>query len=50
MGGGGGRPSAGTTGGIRIGEQPDRDGQYYHYLAMWLFALTSLGNMDLHAA
>lgn len=21
--------------GIRIGEEPDRDGQYYHYLAMW---------------
>lgn len=21
--------------GIRIGQQPDRDGQYYHYLAMW---------------
>ncbi len=29
--------------GIRIGEQPDRDGQYYHYLAMWLFALSRLG-------
>lgn len=25
--------------GIRIGEEPDRDGQYYHYLAMWLYAL-----------
>jgi hypothetical protein len=25
--------------GIRIGEEPDRDGQYFHYLAMWLFAL-----------
>ena len=23
--------------GIRIGEAPDRDGQYFHYLAMWLF-------------
>lgn len=32
--------------GIRIGEQPDRDGQYYHYLAMWLFALTRLGSID----
>jgi hypothetical protein len=21
--------------GIRIGEEPDRDGQYFHYLAMW---------------
>ena len=25
--------------GIRIGEAPDRYGQYYHYLAMWLYAL-----------
>ena len=25
--------------GIRIGQAPDRDGQYFHYLAMWLFAL-----------
>jgi hypothetical protein len=25
--------------GIRIGEAADRDGQYYHYLAMWMFAL-----------
>ena len=25
--------------GIRIGEEPDRDGQYFHYLAMWLYAL-----------
>src|SRR3954466_10017782 len=22
--------------GLRIGEEPDRDGQYFHYLAMWL--------------
>lgn len=29
--------------GIRIGEAPDRDGQYFHYLAMWLFALAALG-------
>ena len=29
--------------GIRIGEAPDRDGQYFHYLAMWLFALDALG-------
>src|SRR5437868_12296390 len=29
--------------GLRIGEAPDRDGQYYHYLAMWLFALATLG-------
>jgi hypothetical protein len=26
--------------GIRIGEAPDRDGQYFHYLAMWLYALS----------
>lgn len=25
--------------GFRIGEQPDRHGQYYHYLAMWMYAL-----------
>jgi hypothetical protein len=29
--------------GLRIGQAPDRDGQYYHYLAMWLFALACLG-------
>ena len=29
--------------GIRIGEEPDRDGQYFHYLAMWLSALGVLG-------
>lgn len=29
--------------GLRIGEAPDRDGQYFHYLAMWLFALGRLG-------
>ena len=28
--------------GIRIGEEPDRDGQYFHYLAMWLYALATL--------
>src|SRR5207249_3450202 len=32
--------------GIRIGEEPDRDGQYFHYLAMWLFALGQLGAID----
>jgi hypothetical protein len=31
--------------GIRIGEEPDRDGQYFHYLAMWLFALWRLGEV-----
>ena len=29
--------------GIRIGEAPDRDGQYFHYIAMWLYALGVLG-------
>ena len=28
--------------GIRIGEAPDRDGQYFHYLVMWLYALSVL--------
>jgi hypothetical protein len=32
--------------GIRIGEEPDRDGQYFHYLAMWLYALAVLGRYD----
>ena len=31
--------------GLRIGEEPDRDGQYFHYLAMWLFALGRLGQL-----
>jgi hypothetical protein len=31
--------------GIRIGETPDRDGQYFHYLAMWMFALARLGDL-----
>ena len=31
--------------GIRIGEDPDRDGQYFHYIAMWLFALGRLGTV-----
>ena len=31
--------------GIRIGEARDRDGQYFHYLAMWLFALGRLGTV-----
>ena len=29
--------------GLRIGEAPDRDGQYFHYLAMRFFALARLG-------
>ena len=32
--------------GIRIGEEPDRDGQYFHYLAMWLYALHVLSRFD----
>lgn len=32
--------------GYRIGEAPDRDGQYYHYLAMWIFALGQLGSIE----
>jgi hypothetical protein len=32
--------------GLRIGEEPDRDGQYFHYLAMWIFALDRLGAID----
>ncbi|MGC1678443.1 MAG: hypothetical protein WA740_13025 [Candidatus Binataceae bacterium] len=31
--------------GFRIGEAADRDGQYFHYLAMWIFALTRLGKI-----
>src|SRR5829696_1525189 len=31
--------------GLRIGEAPDRDGQYFHYLDMWLFALARLGDV-----
>ena len=31
--------------GFRIGEAVDRDGQYFHYLAMWVFALSRLGKI-----
>ena len=31
--------------GFRIGEAADRDGQYFHYLAMWVFALSRLGKI-----
>lgn len=31
--------------GLRIGEAPDRDGQYYHYIAMWLYALAVLARV-----
>jgi hypothetical protein len=32
--------------GLRIGEAADRDGQYFHYLAMWIFALGRLGRLS----
>ena len=32
--------------GYRIGETSDRDGQYFHYLAMWLFALACLAEHE----
>ncbi len=32
--------------GIRIGEAPNRDGQYFHYLAMWLYALSVLARQS----
>lgn len=35
----------GRARGIRIGEAADRDGQYFHYLAKWLFALGRLGRL-----
>jgi hypothetical protein len=34
----------GRARGIRIGEEADRDGQYFHYLSMWLYALSVLGH------
>lgn len=36
----------GRTKGLRIGEAPDRDGQYFHYLSMWLTALARFGEFD----
>ena len=32
--------------GLRIGEEPDREGQYFHYLSMWLYALHRLAQID----
>jgi hypothetical protein len=32
--------------GLRIGEAPDRDGQYFHYLARWMHALRCMGQVD----
>jgi hypothetical protein len=34
--------------GIRIGEAADRDGQYFHYLAMWMYALSVVARFDAH--
>jgi hypothetical protein len=31
--------------GFRIGEAANRDGQYFHYLAMWVYALSRLGKI-----
>ena len=36
----------GRTRGLRIGEAEDRDGQYFHYLAMWIYALHCFGRID----
>jgi len=36
----------GRARGIRIGEEADRDGQYFHYLAMWIYALAVLAKYD----
>ncbi len=35
----------GRARGLRIGEAPDRDGQYFHYLATWVYALSRLGRI-----
>ncbi len=36
----------GRSRGYRIGKAADRDGQYFHYLAMWLFALACFGDHE----
>lgn len=36
----------GRAKGLRIGEAADRDGQYFHYLAMWFTALARFGDID----
>lgn len=33
----------GRVRGLRIGEAEDRDGQYFHYLTKWIFALNQMG-------
>ena len=37
----------GRARGLRIGEESDRDGQYFHYLTKWMYALGQLGKYDL---
>lgn len=32
--------------GLRIGEEPHQQGQHYHYLAMWIYALARLGAIE----
>jgi hypothetical protein len=32
--------------GLRIGQAPEREGQYFHYIAMWVFALMRLGEIE----
>ncbi len=41
----------GRNKGLRIGEASDRDGQYYHYLTKWMFALSRLAKVkpEYHA-
>jgi len=34
----------GRSKGYRIGEEPSRDGQYFHYLTKWIFALHQLSS------
>lgn len=36
----------GQQAGLRIGEAPDREGQYFHYLSMWIYALDRLGRVE----
>lgn len=36
----------GRTKGYRIGQDPDREGQYFHYLTKWMFALNELGKFN----
>lgn len=36
----------GRARGLRIGEAADRDGQYFHYLMMWVYALMCIGEVE----